>query len=67
MDSVTIKTKFGKQALSKIVSKIVSEKLNCKIQINIEDIALTHEDDGKIKLDLKANGIADESIINSFT
>ena len=67
MDTVTIKTKFGKQALSKIVSKIASSKLGCDIQINIDDIALTHEDDGKIKLDLKVNGIADESIIKKFT
>ena len=67
MDTVTVKTKFGKQAISKIVSKIVSDKLDCKIQINIEDIALTHGDDGTIKVDLKVNGIADESIINKFT
>ncbi len=67
MDTMTIKTKFGKQALSKIVSKIASEKIGCKIQINIDDISLTHGDDGTIKVDLKINGIADESIINKFT
>ena len=67
MDSITIRTKFGKQALSKIVSKLVSDKLDCDVQLNFEEIALAHGDDGTIKLDLKVTGIADESIIKKFT
>ena len=64
---VTFKTNFSKQAVSKIVSKIVSDKLDCQIKINIEDLSLTHGDDGIIKLDLKANAMADESIIKKLT
>ena len=67
MDTVTIKTKFGKQTLSKIVSKIASDKLDCKIQINVDDVSLAHGDDGTIRFELKINGAADESIINKFT
>ena len=67
MDSVTIKTKFAKQALSKIVSKLASDKLDCNIQINVDDVSIAHGEDGTIRFDLKVNGSVDESIISKFT
>ncbi len=67
MDSLTLKSNFSKKAVSKIVSKFISKKLDSPVEINIEDLTLVHDEDGKIKLDVKAVGIADESIIKKLT
>lgn len=66
MDTMTIKTKFGRQAVSKVVSKIVSDKLGCKVQINFDDISIAHAGDGKIRFEVKANGVTDEHFVKQF-
>lgn len=50
-----------------MVPAFLQDKLDCNIQINVDDVSIAHGEDGAIRFDLKVNGSVDESIISRFT